>query len=509
MALLLKKQKNTLKNKLTEYIRIISWIALLVLISFSLLHISSVMQYQKNTNQILTLNNFFDELDTNYQLLKNYVGLVEKSTLAELEISNIRLEKRMDEMKGLQINARFLRDMQDFSAIFSHYEEQNDLICQTIEEGLNGVFTAQIAARVVKQHDQAQMLYRIMTEQYKDLTMTLTNEAADVQEKLNKQTAWYYIILLAVFWGVLYMSASYASRLTEQIAAPIQKLEKAAKQVHSGRIENYEDVVWEEPDYDEAVSLTEAFNTMVHHLKDYILLMEENARTTEALHQQKMENLRMDSLLKASELKALQMQMNPHFLFNTLNMISVTADLGDTDKTVLLLQKTAQLLRYSLDYSGKTVTLAKEIEMLGNYVFLQEQRFGNRIFFDFDLDERFHQIQVPCFILQPLIENAVVHGLGGSSGKGSIIIRTKYLENKQEGWISIADDGVGMTGEELAQVLSILDSDREQREKIGLANINMRLKLLLEDRYRLEIVSSPGKGTEIRIRILFLQAEDL
>ena len=135
MALLLKKQKNTLKNKLTEYIRIISWIALLVLISFSLLHISSVMQYQKNTNQILTLNNFFDELDTNYQLLKNYVGLVEKSTLAELEISNIRLEKRMDEMKGLQINARFLRDMQDFSAIFSHYEEQNDLICQTIEEG--------------------------------------------------------------------------------------------------------------------------------------------------------------------------------------------------------------------------------------------------------------------------------------------------------------------------------------------------------------------------------------
>ena len=142
-------------------------------------------------------------------------------------------------------------------------------------------------------------------------------------------------------------------------------------------------------------------------------------------------------------------------------------------------------------------------------MFLQEQRFGSRIFFDFDLDERFHQIQVPCFILQPLIENAVVHGLGGSSGKGSIIIRTKYLESRQEGWISIADDGVGMTGEELAQVLSILDSDREQREKIGLANINMRLKLLLEDRYRLEIVSSPGKGTEIRIRILFLQAEDL
>lgn len=139
--------------------------------------------------------------------------------------------------------------------------------------------------------------------------------------------------------------------------------------------------------------------------------------------------------------------------------------------------------------------------MLGNYVFLQEQRFGNRISFDFELDERFHQIQVPCFILQPLVENAVIHGLGGSGGKGTIIIRTRYLEEEGEGWISILDDGEGMSEESREQVLQNLDSDKEQREKIGLANINMRLRLLLEDRYKMEIFSAPGEGTEIRIRI--------
>ena len=340
-----------------------------------------------------------------------------------------------------------------------------------------------------------------MTNQYKDLTLTMINAADEAQQKLNIKTIWYFVFLLAAIVVFLLVSFRYAACMTDQIAAPIQRLEGAAKQVRSGVLHKFKDVKFQEPTYEEVTSLADAFNTMVRQLEKQILAMEENAKTTEALHQQKLENLRIASLLKASELKALQMQMNPHFLFNTLNMISRTADLGDTDRTVLLLQKTAQLLRYNLDYSGKMVTLAKEIEMLGNYVFLQEQRFGNRISFDFELDERFHQVQVPCFILQPLVENAVIHGLGGSGGKGTIIIRTWYLEEEGEGWVSILDDGEGMSEETREQVLQNLDSDEEQREKIGLANINMRLRLLLEDQYRMEIFSVPGEGTEIRIRI--------
>ena len=139
--------------------------------------------------------------------------------------------------------------------------------------------------------------------------------------------------------------------------------------------------------------------------------------------------------------------------------------------------------------------------MLGNYVFLQEQRFGSRIFFDFDLDERFHQIQVPSFILQPLVENSVVHGLGGNTRKGIVEIRTRYLPEEKTGRISIADNGEGMTRETQKRVIAGLDSDQEQREKIGLANVNMRLKLLFGENYLLEIFSNPGEGTEIRITL--------
>lgn len=502
MALLLKrKHKNTLKNKLTGYIHMVSWIALLMLISFSFLHIITTSQYRKNTDQVLELNNFFNELDINYQLLKSYVGLIEDKTLADLEASNIRLETQMDQLKNLQINTQFFRDIEDLSAILGHYREQGNLIVETIAKGKENNFTTQLAEQVVVQHVQAERLYEIMTNQYKDLTLTMINAADVAQQKLNIKTIWYFVFLLAAIVVFLLVSFRYAACMTDQIAAPIQQLEGAAKQVRSGVLHKFKDVKFQEPTYEEVTSLADAFNTMVRQLEKQILAMEENAKTTEALHQQKLENLRIASLLKASELKALQMQMNPHFLFNTLNMISRTADLGDTDRTVLLLQKTAQLLRYNLDYSGKTVTLAKEIEMLGNYVFLQEQRFGNRISFDFELDERFHQIQVPCFILQPLVENAVVHGLGGSGGKGTIIIRTRYLEEEGEGWISILDDGEGMSEESREQVLQNLDSDKEQREKIGLANINMRLRLLLEDQYKMEIFSASGEGTEIRIRI--------
>ena len=178
----------------------------------------------------------------------------------------------------------------------------------------------------------------------------------------------------------------------------------------------------------------------------------------------------------------------------------------------MLLQKTAQLLRYNLDYSGKMVSLANEIEMLGNYVYLQEQRFGSKIFFDFDLDERFHKISIPCFILQPLVENAIVHGINRKiieqnpdneyippEERGTVIIRTSYDAEKHQGEISIIDNGVGMTDEERQAILARLDSDSDQREKIGLANVHMRLKLVFGERYNLIIKSEEGKGTQISV----------
>ena len=142
---------------------------------------------------------------------------------------------------------------------------------------------------------------------------------------------------------------------------------------------------------------------MVLRIQKQMEEIQENASAKERLKNQELENLRINNRLKSSELKALQMQINPHFLFNTLNMISQTAYMESAEDTAALLGTTARLLRYTLDNTDKAVTLAREIEILGNYVELQEKRFGERISFEFDLDESFHQMVIPT---TPTLEKA-------------------------------------------------------------------------------------------------------
>lgn len=502
MALLLKKDgRNTIKNKLSRYMRLILGIAFLELVCFFLFHGISVRQYQRNMEKVLSLNEFFDELDANYRELYLYIMDNDKKALDKRADSDGQLQKDEEVLQNLQISEEFTRSITDFAFMLRHYEDLETLIWQKMQSAKDEGFTPQLLGETVSLYQEAGKIYDLMIAQYKDLHLMMMNTANDVQKKLNVGMMRCYVVIIILVIAFVMFSVFHASRLMEKIVEPIQTLTTAVELVRSKDISEYEDVVIEQSSYGEIVTLVMGFNTMIHQLKNHIQVIEENARTREALQMQEMENLRITSLLKASELKALQMQMNPHFLFNTLNIISRTADQGDTDRTVLLLQKTAQLLRYNLDYSGRTVTLIKEIEMLGNYVFLQEQRFGSRIFFDFDLDERFHQIQIPSFILQPLVENAVIHGLGQNVGNGEVVIRTLYMPKEGKGQISILDNGQGMTEETRQIVQQRLDLDEEQREKIGLANVNMRMKMLFGENYLLEIFSSPGEGTEIRITL--------
>ena len=247
--------------------------------------------------------------------------------------------------------------------------------------------------------------------------------------------------------------------------------------------------------------LIQVFNMMAQQIKSQIKIIEEDAKTKVLYQKQKVEKLKILNLLRTSELKSLQMQMNPHFLFNTLNMIAKTAYIEEAEKTVFLLKKTSQLLRYSLDYMGKSVTLGQELESLGNYVYLQEQRFGKRILFEFDLDESFHQTKIPCLILQPLVENSIIHGVGAFVEGGRVLIQTKYEQKSGRGLIRIADNGCGMDGQTLALVRERLSSDEEQREKLGLANVCRRLQIFFEERANMEIRSTALKGTAVEIMV--------
>ena len=168
-------------------------------------------------------------------------------------------------------------------------------------------------------------------------------------------------------------------------------------------------------------------------------------------------------------------------------------------QTAELLQDTAYLLRYTLDMSDRCVTLFQEVEALEKYVGLQEQRFGSRIEFYFDLDESFHDVRVPNLILQPLVENAISHGLGMCTEGGKIRIRT--FREKEKGCLSVSDNGSGMDHETLEALIRSIRQKEVRGNQIGLHNVYHRLMIFFSDNASLTITSRKGEGTEVVIRI--------
>ena len=209
------------------------------------------------------------------------------------------------------------------------------------------------------------------------------------------------------------------------------------------------------------------------------------------------DHLRIKELLTKTELKALQSQVNPHFLFNTLSIISKTAYIENASQTVDMLESTTALLRYSLDNMCNPSNLEKEIDSIHNYLYIQSTRLGQRITLRFDVEPDLPNVPMPALILQPIVENAIIHGVFHMETGGEVKISAK--RRKDFICIEIADNGVGMPAETIAKFLA--DNDDTDIRGIGILNVKKRLAFFFERKQLLEINSSPGSGTTVTIFI--------
>lgn len=177
-------------------------------------------------------------------------------------------------------------------------------------------------------------------------------------------------------------------------------------------------------------------------------------------------------------------------------MISQTARMEEAEETARLMEATADFLRYNLGKVTKAVTLADEIDNTRNYVYIQRCRFGERIRFVFEVDESCAGQEVPCMILQPLVENSVTHGVGAMIGGGTVTIRLF----KQDGaaCLEVRDNGVGISAQRLAQLRDSFKKEGGEGGHIGLKNVYLRLKLFFGEGLQFSIDSGPD-GTAVRI----------
>ena len=203
-----------------------------------------------------------------------------------------------------------------------------------------------------------------------------------------------------------------------------------------------------------------------------------------------------------SRLEALQSRINPHFLFNTLNSIKAVNYQGESEKVSKMIQSLSDLMRYSLGKGIYLVPFSEELNTVQKYLYLQEYRFGDRYSVEYDIENEVSNMQIPRLTIQPLVENAIKHGLEPLSGQGRLILTAKLIGEKIH--IYISNNGVRIPPEKLQklqkQLASLSDVSDFSYERVGLLNVAYRLALHYPEQSIMEI-SSTEHFTTIKLVI--------
>lgn len=316
--------------------------------------------------------------------------------------------------------------------------------------------------------------YEVIASTVSDSTLTTIIAAPTkylYQELQNSLTGFIWMFT-AIILGTLFVTALSSSLIT----SPIDNMITQIKSISSGESNS----LISKSVYTEFEDLTNAFNAMLDQLEiNYGEIYEKQV------------------LLKNAEIKALQSQMDPHFLFNVLDSIAWKAEISDNDEIYQMVVSLAEIMRMNiLSKDSEFISLEQELKYIRFYVHLQQTRFEDKFQICIGADESLLQLKIPCFSIQPLVENAIIHGLEPKKGPGRLDVSI----TDENGCIKIIveDDGVGFDNE---PDLEAIKSSGGERTHIGLRNLNRRLALLYGDDCRLHISSTPNISTRISYTI--------
>ncbi|MCI8599465.1 MAG: sensor histidine kinase [Lachnospiraceae bacterium] len=304
-----------------------------------------------------------------------------------------------------------------------------------------------------------------------------------VSELMYRANATRGIYLLIAF--VLFMAALIlAYLLSNEITKPIKSLEKSMKEVERG---NFAHAALEVRDENEIGHLSRNFNMMTEEIQN---LIEQRDREQQ--------------IKRKSELKVLQSQINPHFLYNTLDSIIWMAEWGKNQEVVRMTSSLAKLLRRSISNEQEEVTVAEEAEYTETYLTIQKMRYKDKLEYEIAMEPEILQEKVIKLILQPLVENAIYHGIKYKEGKGLLCIRGFRKGDRMV--LEVQDDGKGMDADTLEHIFEKHKRDTRSNG-VGLNNVNERIQLYYGGEYGISFQSSPGKGTKATIILPFGKEE--
>lgn len=485
--------KLPLRSKLNLFFVPVILVIVFLTLYFTNISYRYINEFQSTLQTHYCINTFMLEIRKHESFLNRFIN-GEDIKVSDMQEVQKKLDALLEEMKVEKKggdNAQF-----QIRAISNAYDEYIKKTYQTVMKYWD-------AGAYYQDFYQAQKIQNYIQQYLNLLQSTLFSEGNHYYLKIAKDADLLQKLMLVIIALVSIFLLRLVFLFAQRFTAPIKRLAELSSRIASGEFD-VPPVSVPVPYGDEISVLSNTFNKMSRNIKNMVDDLKEQSVLEKKLHEEELEKETAQLALKESQLVSLQSQIQPHFLFNTLNTIRRQAELEDANQTAALIKSLSTLFRFNLLSHQQTVLLEQEVLAVNEYVSLQQKRFGNRIKYSFKSTIELDTVQIPPLVIMTFVENAICHGLEPKVDGGIVYLDIRMRNDNC--LIRIMDTGIGMTQEEKQKMISF-DEDSlvvgmdGSVHGVGIRNIFMRFKLLYLDKGKVTIYSKPNRGTLVAIEI--------
>lgn len=480
-----------IEQKIKCFTSIVLWVILLSIFLIVWIAKYSLLDYATILNDNSLTSDFLQCMEEEAEVFEVYVKTGNEDAHTQLEQAIADTQRLVGQLPYDYEKIGETRYAKTWSIrnMYQVYCEKRDSILSTEEK------TSQYISALYEVYDIQDYLKNYAKQLMRDTSEYGINVYSDKVRIIIIIPVLFILLEIAFFLSIRKLSAL----MNSSIVSPVMELAEASRKIAENDF-FVEDIKTQSGD--ELGELVHAFNKMKYATSEYITALEEKRKALDLYHAEELEKIEIAARLDAMELDLLKNQINPHFLFNTLNVIGGMANLEGAQTTESMIQSLSFLFRYNLKTPEEKVPLARELKVVRDYMFIQEMRFGGRITCEIDCQTDAELVMVPTYTFQPLVENTIIHGLAPKEDGGHILIRIREIRG--DICIVVADDGIGMdlkTLQTIRQKLREEETSRTNRMSIGLFNIYRRIHTMYKDGKML-IHSKAKAGTIIKIYIM-------
>lgn len=471
---------NPIKSKLTTLV-VLAMAPLLIIICYliySLLNYSKA--YEEIVDNMTVANNYNVYFKTSmdesiYKLVVGYVTFDNIAFDPQLVNPYVMIGQATHDFQSLLDNTeRESRSwLQSLLKNLASLKNKVDILKENIEEGGHYDENMQML------ESDVYVLTDLVQDDIQYYIYYQTKDIQELQQNLHKR-----VIFFIIFWAtiaamiviVVIIRAVYISR---GIISPLDRLVDATSRIAIGDFKNQVEVTSD----DEIRVLADSVNNMTEQLDVMVDTIKED-----------------EAKMRHAELRLLQEQINPHFLYNTLDTIVWLVESGDNERAIDVVMSLSKFFRLSLSKGQEIISIREEESHVKSYLNIQHVRYHDILDYEIDFDEDIYDFEIQKLTLQPLVENSLYHGIKYKRAKGTITVRG-FMEGSNVVFL-VKDDGVGIDEETLEKLRKDISHKIEEKPSgFGLTNVNQRIKMHFGEDYGMEISSTKGEGTTIRIVI--------